>query len=408
MIKVLIVDDSVVFRKILQEALSKHPRIRVVGMAADGREALGLIRKLRPDLAIMDVEMPRLDGLQTLDEINRRHLKLGVIMFSSLTSKGAKTTLDALAKGAFDFVPKPTGTGAFSESTRRIQRELIPKIEAYAESAKGKGRRKGPLPRTRVVRPGARQPLVSRPGFRRYQGGDRALDNLKQPGKRGQSLDKPATIARPGPLRLRFRPEAVVIGVSTGGPNALNSVIPSFPSSFRLPVFLVQHMPPVFTTQLAKRLDEKSRLRVVEARDRQPVSGGTVYIAPGDYHMEVQSNGTQRIIRLNQNPPENSCRPSVDSLFRSAGRTYGGRVVGVIMTGMGQDGLEGSRFLKEKGAIILAQDKASSVVWGMPRFITEQGLADRVCPLDTITNTILELTGFSGRALQDKRLQSDR
>ncbi len=395
MIKVLIVDDSIVFRKILQEALSRHPRIRVVGMAADGMEALGLIRKLRPHLAIMDVEMPRLDGLQTLDEINRQHLKLGVIMFSSLTSKGAQTTLDALARGAFDFVPKPTGTGAFSESTRRIQRELIPKIEAYAESVRGNGRQQGPLPRARVARPAIRQVSVQQSRSRRYQRGKSSDHPFKYPEKK---VHRPATIVRAGARRFGFRPEAVVIGVSTGGPNALNSVIPLFPSSFRLPVFLVQHMPPVFTTQLAKRLDEKSRLKVVEARDRQPVSGGTVYIAPGDYHMEVKSNGTQRIIRLNQDPPENSCRPSVDFLFRSVARTYGGRVVGVIMTGMGQDGLEGSKILKEKGAVILAQDKASSVVWGMPRFIAEQGLADRVCPLNTITTTILELTGFSGRA----------
>jgi two-component system chemotaxis response regulator CheB len=190
------------------------------------------------------------------------------------------------------------------------------------------------------------------------------------------------------------RPEAVLIGVSTGGPNALNSVIPQFPATFNLPILLVQHMPPVFTAQLARRLNEKSKLEVVEAKDRDRVRPGTVYIAPGDYHMVVKDNGG-RIIRLNQDPPVNSCRPSVDVLFESAVDVYGGRVVAVVMTGMGRDGLDGCKRLKEKGATVVVQNRETCVVWGMPRFVEEAGLADRVCPLDQITPTILDLCGFN-------------
>ncbi len=370
MIKVLIVDDSVVFRKILQEALSRHSRIRVVGAAVNGREALRQIPVLRPHLLILDVEMPEMDGLQTLDEIRRRKLNVGAIMFSTLTSKGAEVTLEALSKGAFDFTPKPTGQGAFAESVRTIEKELIPKILAYGES-----KRMAPVPRPakkavplRPVRPVKKAPEVRR-----------------------------AMPARPVMRRLLHRPEAVVIGVSTGGPNALNSVIPFFPANFNLPIFLVQHMPPVFTNQLARRLDDKSKLKVVEATDKMVIKSGTVYVAPGDFHMVVKDVGG-RIIRLNQDPPVNSCRPSVDVLFNSVAEIYGGRVVAVVMTGMGHDGLEGCRKLKEKGATVIVQNRESCVVWGMPRFVEEAGLADRVCPLENITPTILELCGFNRAA----------
>ncbi len=378
-IKVLIVDDSVVFRKILKEALSKHPGITVVGSAVNGKDALKKIRGLRPHLVVMDVEMPELDGLQTLDQIKKQHLKVGVIMFSTLTSKGAKTTLDALSKGAFDFVPKPTGAGAFAESVKRIESELIPKIEAY-------GQHQGPTA-TRTVK-----------NYRRPAPGPQKISTLhSRPDPR-----QPAARHRPASTTACRKPlgvstAAVAIGVSTGGPNALIEVIPKFPAGFNLPIFLVQHMPPVFTTQLARRLNEKSKLSVVEAEDRQHVQAGVVYLAPGDFHMQVARDGNSKIIRLNQNPPENSCRPAVDVLFRSVAEVYGSSAIGVIMTGMGQDGLAGTRLLKGKGAVIIAQDKDTSVVWGMPKFVTEEGLADRICALQDIEPAILEMSGFARR-----------
>ena len=381
MIKVLIVDDSVVFRKILQDALSKTSGIRVVGTANNGKKGIEKIKELKPDLVILDVEMPEMDGLQTLDEIRRQRLKVGVIMFSSLTSKGAQTTLEALSKGAFDFVPKPTGTGAFSESVKRIKEELIPKIKAFAVS---RHQRRRPI--RRPVAPV--RPLINRRTKETSLKQD--LDKSTSNKKTVESITKTRQV-----IRSFLRPEVVAIGVSTGGPNALNEVIPKFPKNFPVPILLVQHMPPVFTAQLAKRLNDKSQLNVIEAKAGDVIKAGTVYIAPGDYHMEVGTNGVSKIIKLNQKPPVNSCRPAVDVTFKSVANVYGGRVVAVIMTGMGQDGFEGCKVLKQKGAVIIAQDRETSVVWGMPKFVTEAGLADKVCPLDRIAITVQEFCNFS-------------
>ncbi len=381
MIKILIVDDSVVFRKILQDALSRTAGIRVVGTANNGKKGIEKIKELKPDLVILDVEMPEMDGLQTLDEIRRQRLNVGVIMFSSLTSKGAQTTLEALSKGAFDFVPKPTGTGAFSESVRRIKEELIPKIKAFAVS---RHQRRRPIVR-RTVTPV--KPLINRKG--KISSPNKETATQPSINKTLKSISHGRQITRP-----TLRPEVVAIGVSTGGPNALNEVIPKFPKNFPLPILLVQHMPPVFTAQLAKRLNDKSQLEVIEAKAGDIIKPGTVYIAPGDYHMEVGTSGASKIIKLNQKPPVNSCRPAVDVMFKSVANVYGGRVIAVIMTGMGQDGFEGCKVLKQKGAIIIAQDKETSVVWGMPKFVTEAGLADKVCPLDRIALTVQEFCGF--------------
>ena len=373
MIRVLVVDDSLVFRKILQEALGRHPRIRVVGTATNGREAVQKIRVLRPDVTVLDVEMPEMDGLATLEVIKRQHLKTVVIMFSSLTSQGAKTTLEALSRGAVDFVPKPKGTGAFSESVKTIENLLIPKIEALGPSSNG------------------RRP--QRMALKKAKGPLRKVPVEKDSLAKKQDTKRPCTLPPKGRILRPSRIEAVGIGVSTGGPNSLNEVIPRFPANFRLPVFLVQHMPPVFTAQLAHRLDQKSKLKVVEAQDNMKVKGGTVYIAPGDFHMEVKRKDKTNVVTLNQKPPENSCRPAVDVLFRSLAETYGGKVIATVMTGMGQDGLKGAQVLKQKGAIILAQDKETCVVWGMPKFVAESGIADRIVPLGGITSTILELSG---------------
>ncbi len=365
MTRVLIVDDSVVFRKILGEALGKHPGISVVGTACNGKEAVRKARLLKPDLMILDVEMPEMDGLATLDELRKQRLKPGVIMFSTLTSAGAKTTIEALSKGAFDFVPKPTGTGAFAQSVKRIQQELIPKIEAFGQNRNGN--------RKIASNRGPARPMPAAKARRRPSASLRNNHQVQR------------NIRKFAGKALNFKAEAVAIGVSTGGPNALNQVIPRFPSTFRLPVFLVQHMPPVFTSQLASRLNQKSKIRVVEAQDGMQVRPGTVYVAPGDYHMEVTRKNKAKIIRLNQDPPVNSCRPAVDVLFRSVAEVYGERVVAAVLTGMGQDGFEGAKLLKKKGARIIAQDRQTSVVWGMPKLIVEAGIADRVVPLAVVT-----------------------
>ncbi len=389
MIKILVVDDSVVFRKIITDALSRTAGIQVVGTAVNGEEGIEKIKRLRPDLITLDVEMPKMDGLQTLDEIKKQHLSVGVIMFSSLTSQGAKTTLEALSKGAFDFVAKPTGTGAFSQSVKKIEQELIPKIKAFATTRRRSALASSRIRRTRPV-PNHTRPPVGRSNIRQNCSSTQCRGGYAHKTSATTSASNAASRLR----TLTLRPEVVAIGVSTGGPNALGEVIPKLPAGFRLPVLLVQHMPPVFTAQLAKRLNDKSPLEVVEAKEGDIIHAGKVYIAPGNYHMEVGISGTDKIITLNQSPPVNSCRPAVDVMFKSVAKIYGGKVIAVIMTGMGQDGFEGCKLLKQRGASIIAQDEDSCVVWGMPKFVTEAGLADRVEPLNKIAITIQELCGF--------------
>jgi two-component system, chemotaxis family, protein-glutamate methylesterase/glutaminase len=345
-IRVLVVDDSVVFRRMLKEALSQDPELEVVGLAANGRIALNLIEQCTPDVVTLDLEMPDGDGLEVLRQLQPRLARLPVIMFSTLTERGAAATLDALALGARDYVTKPCNGGA-EASTARIRDELIPKIKALSGLSRGI-----------ELRP--QIPRAAIPGITRA--------------------------ASPG---IRTPIELVAIGTSTGGPNALTAVLPQFPRQFPAAMAVVQHMPPTFTRFLAERLNTACELQVVEAAHDQVVKPGSIWIAPGDFHMAVENEGTQVHLRAFRTPPENSCRPSVDVLFRSVARTYGPRALAVVMTGMGQDGLRGCEQLHETGAAILAQDEASSVVWGMPGFVVNAGLASKVVPLSQIAAEII-------------------
>lgn len=356
-IRVLVVDDSPVMRRLLTEALKVDREIEVVGTATNGREALERARVLKPDVITLDIEMPVMDGLTALKELRRIYPQARVIMFSSLTEKGAKATIQALSLGAFDFVTKPSSK-SLSESFKRIKEELIPKIKTAA-----------PKVAPRLV---ARSPQISRPTVAR------------------PSVYPTATTGRRRVCPVGGR-EVVAIGVSTGGPKALSDILPQLPTGFPAPILIVQHMPPLFTAQLAQRLDQISKLKVVEASQGMSVVPGRVFIAPGDHHMEVRETGGARIIHLHKGPPENSCRPAVDVLFRSVAKVYGGRSVGVILTGMGQDGLKGAQVLKEKGALIIAQDEATSVVYGMPRAVVEAGLADWVLPLPEIPKILQKI-----------------
>ncbi|HEY9188905.1 MAG TPA: chemotaxis response regulator protein-glutamate methylesterase [Bacteroidota bacterium] len=348
-IKVLVVDDAAVFRQSVSTVLNADSDIYVVGTAPNGKIALTKIEQLNPDVVTLDVEMPEMDGLETLKNIKQKFPHIGVIMFSVHTERGAKQTIEALSLGAFDFVTKPSGTGSFSASMNRIREELVPLIKEYWAKFNKKGE-------NRVI--------IQKPPERR------------------------APVIPPG-IKLKIKKEAVAIGVSTGGPNALAEIIPKFPAKIGVPVFIVQHMPPIFTKQLAERLNSKSNLRVVEARDNEIITPDKVYIAPGNYHMEVKERNGEKIISLNQGPLENSCRPAVDVLFRSVAKLYGKKALGVILTGMGKDGFLGSEMMKQNGAYIIAQDQESSVVWGMPRFVVEAGIADEVVNLNEMTDTIL-------------------
>ncbi|HEU5474241.1 MAG TPA: chemotaxis response regulator protein-glutamate methylesterase [Actinophytocola sp.] len=353
MISVLVVDDSTVIRRLVTDVLSSDPGIRVIGTAPNGKIALEKIQRLQPDLVTLDVEMPVLDGVSTVRELRKTNPKLPVIMFSTLTSVGADATLAALAAGASDYVTKPANVGSFAESLASVREQLIPRIHALTAR---------PLPRMRPAKPAPRRGAPTRP-----EASTEAI-------------------------------QAVVIAASTGGPEALRTVLTCLPGSLPVPVLVVQHMPPVFTDMLAKRIDVTSQLRVAEAKNNEPVLPGRVYIAPGDHHLEVVRVGGQLRTKLHDGPKENHCRPAADVLFRSAAKIFGGAVLGVVLTGMGQDGKRGSEALAAGGARVIVQDEQTSVVWGMPGVVADAGLADAVLPIGEMANNITALVTRRGAA----------
>jgi two-component system chemotaxis response regulator CheB len=370
--RILIVDDSVVMRTLLRSVVNRDASLEVAGTAADGESALQAIERLRPDLVLLDVEMPVMDGLTTLRRLQTRGHRVPVIMCSGLTQRGARVTIEALACGAADYVTKPAGQADRESALRTLAQDLIPKIKA----------------------------LTSRPAP--------SQDFLADP----VGVVTPAL--RPG-ASYQGEPAIVAIAVSTGGPAALDIVLPALPACFALPVLVVQHMPELFTAQLAERLNRGCRLKVCEAEEGAPVSAGTISIARGNWHLEVaatpanlpRSGGPARsdfapTLHLSQGAPENHCRPSADVLFRSVAAVYGRRVLGVILTGMGSDGLAGCRVLRSAGSLILAQDEATSTVWGMPGVVAAAGLANRVLPLTAIGPEIVRVAGgcVAGPAVQ--------
>ena len=349
-IRVLVVDDSVVIRRLVTHALEQDPAIEVTGAASNGAIALQRIPQFNPDVLTLDIEMPEMDGLETLRRVRRAYPQLRVIMFSTLTERGAAVTLEALTLGADDYVAKASNVGSLDRSMTRLREELVPKIKQFFHMA-------------------AQSRAAARPEPARVPAAPAAWQST------------------------RVRPKVVVIGVSTGGPTALGAILPELPAEFPLPVLVVQHMPPLFTRLLAERLHSACRLPVEEAGNGDPVEAGKILIAPGDFHLKVASNGGGVRVFLDQSPPQNSCRPAVDALFASIGEVYGGAVIAAILTGMGQDGLHGAEILKAQGASVLAQDEASSVVWGMPGAVVNAGLADRVLPLDQVVPEILRIAG---------------
>ena len=346
-IRVLIVDDSLVIRHLLREALSQEPAVEIVGAEANGAAALAVIPTLKPDVVTLDIEMPVMDGLETLRRIRKDYPLLRVVMFSTLTSRGAAATFEALALGADDYVAKAANAGSLDRSLASLRQELIPKIKQFFAPA---GSASTPKP-----------------------------------------AGEPAAVPKPQVARQSAcqRPKVVAIGVSTGGPQALARLMPRFPRDFPLPMVIVQHMPPMFTRLLAEQLTKASSLPVFEAEEGMRLEAGKAVLAPGDYHLRVRNGPTGLMAALDQGPHENSCRPAVDVLFRSLADTLGGAVLPVILTGMGSDGLKGTRQLVDRGARAFAQDEATSVVWGMPGAIVGAGLAERVLPLDQMAEEIV-------------------
>lgn len=342
----LVVDDSVMIRRMVSHALEEDPAIEVVGSASNGLVALQRIPFLNPDVLTLDIEMPEMDGLETLQRVRSQYPRLRVVMFSKLTEHGASATLTALSLGADDYVAKAATAGALDQSLVRLREELVPKIRQFF----------------RIAAPGAGE-AAERP-------------RIFTPSRKGEPIE----------------PRALGIGVSTGGPAAIGKILPALPRGFPLPVFVVQHMPAVFTRMLADRLNATCRLAAVEARNGEPVQPGKIFLAPGDFHMRVVAYRGEVRIRLDQDPPLNSCRPAVDALFSSLADVYGGATIALIMTGMGQDGLRGAQALKARGAGVIVQDEESSVVWGMPGAVVNAGLADQILPLDRLVPEVLRLT----------------
>jgi two-component system chemotaxis response regulator CheB len=357
--RILIVDDSAVMRSLLRSVVCAEEGLEVAGTAADGESALSAIESLHPDLILLDVEMPVMDGLATLRQMRARGYRMPVIMCSSLTQRGAQVTIEALACGAADYVAKPAGQASREAATRALAMDLIPRIRALTS-------RPQPQP---LLPCAARSPLA-----------------LPMP---------PAHKPQP----VSSTPVVLAIGVSTGGPEALDLLLPALPANFPLPVLVVQHMPELFTKLFAQRLDGQCRLRAHEAAEGDSVRAGTIYIARGNWHMEVLAAsrpGQPPTLHLNQGPLENHCRPAVDVLFRSAAAVYGSGVLALVLTGMGSDGLAGCRAIRERGGSVLVQDEATSTVWGMPGAVANAGLAHQVLPLQAIVPEILRIAGRAG------------
>lgn len=350
--RVFIVDDSAVIRGLLRSVIAADTTLEVAGTAVDGAKALAAIQDLRPDLVVLDVEMPVMDGLVTLRTLRERGHRMPVIMCSSLTQRGARVTIEALAGGASDYVAKPAGQADPTAAIHTLAQDLLPKIHA----------------------------LIAVP--------------VADASGRLASSHMPVLIERRACANSSPIPSMVVIGVSTGGPAALDILLSGLPANFPLPVLVVQHMPQVFTSLLAERLNANCALDVSEAAEGDPVRPGTIFIARGDWHLEVLSaaNAAQPpTLHLTQSQPENHCRPAVDVLFRTASAAYGSGVLAVVLTGMGCDGLAGSRIVRANGGIVVAQDQATSAVWGMPGAVVNARLTHCVLPIDAISGEIIRL-----------------
>ncbi len=382
-LRILAADDSAVMRSILwklflmqkEDSTSELPRMELCGIARDGVECLEQVKQLCPDVLVLDLEMPRLNGLEVLDRLRLENPELPVIMCSAYTEHGARSTLEALGRGASDYVTKPSDQRDFDSAMQSLAQQLLPRIAALAMDASPRKDN----PETNVA------------------------CEEQQRARCGAASARAAS-----PI------EVVVIGLSTGGPSALEQLLPKLPKDFPVPVLIVQHMPRLFTGALAERLDKCCALHVEQAYDNAPIRPGTVWLAPGDAHMEVaprramagKQEGSDMVcsrVRLHQQKPLNHCRPSVDYLFFSAARMYGAGTLALVMTGMGADGLNGARAVHEGGGVVLAQDKASSAVWGMPGRVSEAGIASATLPLWGIAGALRQRVK-TGRRMQSGAL----
>ncbi|MBR1760564.1 MAG: chemotaxis response regulator protein-glutamate methylesterase [Schwartzia sp.] len=379
MIRVLIADDSAFMRMVLSDMFKKQPDFEVVGLAMNGKDAVEQVKKLKPDLVTMDVNMPVMDGLQALEAIMAA-CPTPVIMFSSLTQDGAKATIKALSLGAVDFISK---VGGSISKVDTVEDEILSKARIAANSGHAVRRSIAPSPPLPVKPKEPEAPAA--PTMRR----------ISLPTRKGYTPP-------PSPPPLTLRPKSavhsaapsgggsgrklVVLGCSTGGPKALQTVVAGLPKNLPCGVLIVQHMPPGFTKSLAERLNEISQISVKEAENHDMIEAGHVYIAPGNYHMTVSGSG--REILLNQDPPIGTLRPAADVLFKSAA-PLGRDIVSVILTGMGSDGAIGMTEIKKTGGYVIAESEETAIVYGMPKAVVDLGLADEIKPLQQIAGAIV-------------------
>ena len=371
--RVMLVDDSAVIRGLFTRSLESDPEVEIVASVGDGLMAVNTLAKdkARIEAIVLDIEMPRMDGLTALPKLLEIDPNVPIIMASTLTERNADISLRALELGATDYIPKPSSTRELTAADA-FKRELLEKVKTFA----GDRRRKA----------GGTAPTKARFSVER-----RAAD--ARPAPAAARTDRPAA-ARPaaastsGPVSLRpqgrMAPQVLAIGSSTGGPQALFKVIGALPKSLRLPILLTQHMPPTFTSILADHIKRSTGWECVEATDGLAVTPGRVHLAPGDFHMVAERSGAGVVVRLNKEPPENFCRPAVDPMLRSVVSVWGGHALAVILTGMGHDGRGGAEALVAAGGTVIAQDEATSVVWGMPGAVARAGLCSAILPLDEI------------------------
>ncbi|MFN8723655.1 MAG: chemotaxis response regulator protein-glutamate methylesterase [Rhodospirillales bacterium] len=363
-IRVMIVDDSAVIRGLVTRSLEGDPSIRVVASVGDGKMAINALQRQPVDVIVLDIEMPVMDGLTAIPELLAVDPSVKIIMSSTLTARGAEVSLKAMQLGAADYVPKPTSTREISGGDE-FKRALTEKVRVLGSVARAGGGRRAstPLaPRTPAATAAPRAPTPT---------GDRIV--------RLRAMPTPTA-----------RPDVIAIGSSTGGPQALFQVVAQL-RGLAQPILITQHMPATFTTILAEHIQRQCEVICAEGKDGEPVVGGRVYIAPGDNHMLVVNRGAGPQISLTKDPPENFCRPAVDPMLRSIVANYGRKVLAVVLTGMGQDGMRGCGVVAEAGGLVVAQDEASSVVWGMPGAVATAGHANAVLPVGEIGSHVRQL-----------------
>ncbi|HVO15479.1 MAG TPA: chemotaxis response regulator protein-glutamate methylesterase [Alphaproteobacteria bacterium] len=364
-LRVMVVDDSAVIRGLLARTLDADPDIKVVASVGNGQIALNTIAREDIDVVILDIEMPVMDGLTALPQLIKAAPTVKIIMASTLTRRNAEVSLKALSAGASDYIPKPTSTREIGQADD-FKRELVGKVKALGSAKRAAEGPRRPRPAGERVR----APLPAKPAV----------------------PDAPVVLRK----EKIVPPRVLAIGSSTGGPQALFKVLGAIDRSVTLPILITQHMPPTFTTILAEHIATISKRPCAEAVDKEPVKEGHIYVAPGNFHMTVEPSATGTIIRLNQNPPENFCRPAVDPMLRSIAKVYGPNVLTVILTGMGNDGFKGSQVITASGGAVIAQDEATSVVWGMPRAVAVGGLCSAVLP-------VMEIAGFISGVVSGRR-----